>query len=68
MGSFFDGPALQRMQRHGKVRLARALDHFPGFRVITAFAHPSHEPPPNQLYVNIDGYDYLITIEFQDPR
>ncbi len=62
------GRTAEDMQTHGKVRVARALDHLPGIHVITAFAVPSHEPPPNQLYVNIDGYDYLVTIEFQDPR
>lgn len=58
----------QDMQDHGVKRVAEALEYDGRITVFTEFAIPSHRPPPNQLMVHIDGYDYLITIEFQDPR
>ena len=50
--------------------IVRINKSFPGqgMKVINSFAHPSHKPPANQFYLTIDGYDYLVTVEFQDPR
>lgn len=56
------------LQRHGAERVRFALMAPINMHVITEFAIPFHRPPPNQLMVHIDGYDYLITVEFQDPR
>lgn len=63
------GRMAQDMQDHGIQRLRAVIANYEGaVHVVTEFAIPSHKPPPNQLLVNIDGYDYLVTIEFQDPR
>lgn len=58
----------QDMEREGARKVKEALQLSIAVKVITKFAHPSHEPPPNQIMVGIGGYDYLVTVEFQDPR
>ncbi len=59
----------QDMQDHGVQRLRAVIANYEGgVHVVEKFAIPSHAPPPGQLMVHIDGYDYLVTIEFQDPR
>lgn len=62
------GRSAEDMQAHGMERIEQAIVFNPGMRVLREFAIPSNAPPPNQLYVIIDGYDYLVTVEFQDPR
>ncbi len=63
------GRTSQDMQDHGIQRLRAVIANYDGnVHVIEAFANSSHRPPPDQLMVHINGYDYLITIEFQDPR
>ncbi len=63
------GRTAQDMRDHGAARIASVIKTFGvNMHVVEKFAIPSHVPPPGQLMVHIDGYDYLVTIEFQDPR
>lgn len=62
------GRTAQQMQDHGVKRLDDVINNSRGMHVIHDGSPAWRAPPSNHLMVHIDGYDYLITIEFQDPR